>query len=445
MKNFLTAIISMAFCGTFASAQQTCTATTASVNGTYGYIATQLGFSGTPMTPPGTNTQIFSDTQAGSLIGSINNGNPFWLAGTLYFDGAGNISASSSSATLAARTNVGIYTVSSSCVITVTLTDAFNTTATSTTTSASGTPIAPTVGTTSLVGLVLGGGSQIDLTAPQSTSSTNGNTPLVNAGIASPFFVQLTRGLSAACSASSLNGSYGLVGTGFVLVNNPENANTTGTGTTGTGTTGTGTTGTGTTGTGTTGTGTTGTGTTGTGTTGTGSNLAEVERPAAFLAIVNFDGNGNVIAQTVSGSSSASSALAGLQLTGTYTVNLDCSGTMKLKNNMAGSTSTTTGTGTTGTGTTGTGTTASACTTTGNTTTSTLFGSGIGAGTTTCTAPAFGTSAAATPLLVNFVLTTPSEYPINGQVIASSYSTRPGLEFSLWNAYETFFGIGVAQ
>jgi hypothetical protein len=359
MRNFLPALISVTFCGTFAAAQTICTATTASVNGTYGYTATELSLmNGLAITPPGTNPQVYSDTPIGSLIGSIHGGNAFWLAGTLTFDGVGNISAASSSSTLGAQTIVGTYTVSSGCVIAINLTDAFNTTPTSATVTA------PTPGTTSLIGLVLGGGSQIDLSAAQSTTSTNGNTPLVNTGVASRLIIQLTRGLSSVCSAATLSGSYGLIGTGFAVVN-PS-------------------------------TGTNGTGATGTGSTNTSTGT---EQPATLLSILDFDGNGNVIAQTVNGSS----PLANFQMTGTYIVNLDCSGSMKLTN-MAAPTGTSTGTGT-------------------------------GTGTTTSTPP----------VLVNFVLTAPSEFPINGQVVASSYSARPGIVFTLWNSSETFFGVGVAQ
>ena len=121
---------------------------------------------------------------------------------------------------------------------------------------------------------------------------------------------------------------------------------------------------------------------------GTTTTVAGTEQPATFFAVVRFDGNGNVIAQTVG----ASSPLASFQLTGSYTVNLDCSGSMTLN------------TATTSTG-----------------------------------------SATGTPLMVSFVLTPPAQYQTPGAIAVSGYSSRPGIEFTAWNSNETFFGFGTAQ
>ena len=331
MQKILTLLLPAALCGSFAAAQQFgCTTTTSSVTGAYGYVATEVALSGVTITPPGTNTQVYSDTPLGTLIEDINAGGQFWLAGVLYFDGAGHISIASPTSP-GSQTPVGTYTVNSDCTITVTLSDVFNTTPTSTNNPK------PTLGNTSLIGLVLGGGSEIDLTAPQSVTSTNDNTPLLAGQFASRLVIQLVRSLNY-CSASSLTGSYGLIGTGFALLN-----------------------------------------------TGT-------EQPATLFAAVSFDGNGNATAQTVS----AASPLGSFQLTGTYTVNMDCSGSMTL--NAVPASSTTTGTGT---------------------------------GTTTTPPPA---------IKVSFVLSPPA-----GAAALSGYSTRPAIEFTAWNGIETFFGLGTAQ
>lgn len=329
MPKFFALILPAALCGTFAAAQQTnCPATTSSVIGSYGYVATQLPLSGVMITPPGTNPPN-SNTPLGNLIENINTGDEFWSAGIFYFDGAGNVAVGASTQSVGAATVVGTYTVNSDCTINVTLTDVFNTG----TVTSSGVA-SPTMASTSLIGLVLGGGSQIALSAAQSPSSTNGNTPLIPGAFASRLVFQLTRSLTY-CSASSLVGAYGLVGTGF--------APTTTTGT---------------------------------------------PQPAGFFARLAFDSNGNVTAQMVA----AGSPLASFQLTGTYTVNLDCSGTMKLS-----------------------GASTPAVTPSGTTT----------------NAPAF---------LMDFVLTPPL-----GAVTLSGYATRPGIEFTLWNSTETFFGTGTAQ
>jgi phosphate-selective porin len=93
------------------------------------------------------------------------------------------------------------------------------------------------------------------------------------------------------------------------------------------------------------------------------------------------------------------SPLGGFQYKGTYTVNLNCTGTMTL------------------------GPAASASSTTTTTTTS---------------------SAA---LTVNFVLTPPITYPTTNAYSASpsGNASRPGIEFTLTSAGETLAGFGIAQ
>jgi hypothetical protein len=129
--------------------------------------------------------------------------------------------------------------------------------------------------------------------------------------------------------------------------------------------------------------------------------VAGTEQPVTFLAEVHFDGNGNVVSQRVGDAS----PLASFQLTGTYTVNMDCSGTMTL-----------------------TGSTPS---------TSTGAGTGTGVGTTMSSTP--------TPVTLNFVLTPPSQFLSNSAQILSGFATRPAIEFTLSNSSETIFGFGTAQ
>jgi hypothetical protein len=294
MQKLLTISLTMALCGTFAAAQQMgCLATNSSVIGSYTFIATEMPFSGVAVTPPGTttNSQIFSNTPIGQLVANINGGGAFSTGGVLYFDGAGHILVASATAPLAPSTQVGTYTVNSDCTINVAITDVFNTA-----TSGPGVTT-PTFATINLIGLVLSGGSELDLSVAQTPTSSNGNMPIVAGEFASRLFIQAIRSFPYGCSAASLTGSYGLVGTGFALLN----STTTGTTTTG-------------------------------GTT----------QPVTVLASITFDGAGNITTVPVT----SPSPLASFQFTGTYTVNLNCSGTITLSAPKPTTTTTTTTTAT---------------------------------------------------------------------------------------------------
>ena len=340
MSKLLTFSLATTLCGTFAAAQQMgCLATTGSVIGSYTYVATELPFNGVGFIPPGTNQQVYSSTTIGKLLGNVATGTTFSSGGVLYFDGAGHISVSTAASPLAASTAVGTYTVNSDCTINVTLTDVFNTTTASTG--------VLTMGSTSLIGLILGGGTEIDLSAAQSTTSTNGNTPLVPGEFVSRLSIQLIRSFTSGCSVSSLTGAYGLIGDGFALVN----ATTTSTGTT---------------------------------------------QPVTFVARLTFDGNGNVIAQPVV----SPSPLASFQYTGTYTVNLDCSGTISL----------------------------------------------IPATAASSTGTVVTTTTTATPLLsASFVLIPPVAYVTTGSATLTGSADRPSLLFTVSNSTETLSGYGRAQ
>jgi hypothetical protein len=334
MHKFFILSLTAAVCGSFAAAQQVgCGATQSSIVGAYTFTATELPIAGTVVVPPGstTNKQTYSSTPTGTLISSINGGGAFSQSGVLYFDGAGHVSISASSSPLGASAVIGTYTVNTDCTINVTLTDVFNTTA------PGGGITTATQGTTSLIGLVLGGGTEIVLSVAQSATSTNGNTPLVPGEFASRLMIQLVRTFAYGCTVASLNGSYGLIGNGFLLVS------------------------------------------------------ATTAQPATVFARVNFDGAGNILPQIVP----SGSPLASFQYMGTYTVNLDCSGTMTL--------------------------------------------SPVTTGTTT---------GATTPpsVKVNIVLIPPIAYLTGNQTtLPSGSAARPGIEFTLSSATQTLSGFGLPQ
>jgi hypothetical protein len=343
MKKVFVIIGTAAVFGTFAVAQQIgCLATTGSIVGSYTYVATEVPLGGMVITPPGTtsNQTGYSSTPIGQLVGNINVGGSFSAAGVLYFDGAGHILVATAASPMNASTPVGTYTVNADCTINVTLTDIFNTT-----TSGPGVTN-PTFGSSNLIGIVLGGGTELDLSVAQSSTSTNGNMPVINGEFASRLFIQLIRSFPYGCSAMSLTGSYGLVGTGFALVNP----------------------------------------------TTTGTTTSGNAQPVTFLASVTFDGNGNVVPQTVT----SPSPLGSFQYAGTYTVNLNCSGTLTL---MAPPKTTSTGT----------------------------------------------TTSTTALLSVNFVLIPPVAYLTTGTATLTGSQDRPSLLFTTSNTSEILSGYGRAQ
>jgi len=275
---------------------------------------------------PGTKTG-FSNTEVGVLLSGIANSTSFAAAGQWTLDGAGNIFATSSTGL---SIMVGTYTVNSDCTVVATLTDAFVTTKTA----ANQTPA-------NLQGLVLSGGAEVDLVlVPTSTQP------------APSLLIKLVRPLyPSGCTVANLTGTYGLVTRitfQAVAVTPP-----------------------------------------GTGSTTITFPAAPVNPPGtgniSTLARVHFDGGGNVIADTIT----SGSPLGSFQLTGTYTVNSDCSGTMTVTN-VATATSTTT-------------------------------------------------------FVLNFVLTQPHVAVSLGTPSLSANQLRPGIEFGLSNAMQTATGYGKAQ
>ena len=301
--------IGAVLCAEAASAQATCevpqrnfSSKDVTIGGYYSYSAIGNGLPGSLLPTTGTGgtggttgtTPPFTSTEVGQLLGGVANAGPFASSGILFLDASGNILASSTAQQSGATTLVGTYKLNSSnCTITVTLKDAFgnNTTA------------------QSLQGVVLRDGSEIDLgvlqnfttgticTVPSTGPCTGtSTTTAVNTLYGSNTLVKLLRQQSPSCSASSLGGSYALIGNGNRV------ATLTGGTTSGT----------------------------------------QTQAPFFTFGLVQFDGNGNMISQ------SGTSSLGYLQFAGTYTVNADCTGTMTLSN----ATSTSTGGNTGGTGTT---------------------------------------------------------------------------------------------
>jgi hypothetical protein len=259
-----------------AQAAPACQTTNALVIGTYGFVLDSgTFFSGVTTNPPGTTGSVtfealaisppgttpatlYSNTQLGRLLGGLAGTAVGAVTGVFYFDGNGNIFASS---TVGGAPNmiVGTYTVNGDCTITISLKDAFSTSS-------------PPPAAVSFTGLLAGSGTEIDLlatsqlptAAPKGGTGTTATTPTTTA------FLRMVRvAANQTCSVSSLTGPYALNGTGF-----------------------------------------------------NSSNSA-----IAFLGRVLFDGTGKILDGTVTG---VTTPLSILQYTGTYTVNSDCTGTLKL-------------------------------------------------------------------------------------------------------------------
>src|SRR5580698_7020262 len=89
---------------------QFCSLTNASLNGSYGYVASEAGnvvttgttgtgTTGTTGTTGSTTTNTFSATDIGQLLGGISAGNQLALGGVWTLDGFGNINATSAPGT----------------------------------------------------------------------------------------------------------------------------------------------------------------------------------------------------------------------------------------------------------------------------------------------------------------------------------------------------------
>ena len=248
------------------------------VGGYYSFSAIGNGLPGSLLTATGTSgTSTFTDSGVGQLLSGVASAEPFASSGMLFFDSLGNILANPT-AQSGGTILVGTYVVSSSdCTITVSLNDAF-----------APNPFATNLqgSTTSLQGVVVLDGSEIDLGVLQNISPDTGST---STGLyASNTFVKLVRQKSPSCSTDNLVGSYALIGTGSRVAAVAVGA-------------------------------------------GAGTIPAtQTEAPFFLFALVQFDGNGGVLA-------GMPSALSFLQFAGSYTLNPDCTGTMSLNNAAASS------------------------------------------------------------------------------------------------------------
>jgi hypothetical protein len=296
LKDFsrLAALCAGAILCTATVSAQTCQIQGVTVGGYYTFASIGNGAPGSLLTPPATGTSGgsgstapgYSATELGELLNGLANGVPFASSGTIYLNGAGSIIANSPTGV---PTVAGSYVLNSDCTITVTLSDVFGTITTK----------------AILQGVVFDNGAEIDLgvltNVNTGTSSTSGSTGTGSTGTSttstagalyeSNVLVHLIRPPSAACSVSSLEGSYVLSGTGTGVATVAAAGSTSST---------------------------------------------QTEAPFFWFASIDFDGNGNVIIPSV-----VPSALSYLQYTGSYKVNADCTGTMTLKSNTGASSSTT--------------------------------------------------------------------------------------------------------
>jgi hypothetical protein len=250
---------------------QVCHATNSRLNGQYGFVASEAGTVAVTPTAIGTVSPItspYSTSELGNLLGGIAAGTQFSLSGVLNFDGLGNIDATVAGTELV----VGTYGVNSDCSISVSLKDAFG----------ANTP------PTHLAGVVLGSGSEIDLTAVSNIQSPSVSGPTTTSSVTagSGLTVKLVPVLNRnGCSIASLNGLYG-----FVLNPIAIQASTAGTGTV-------------------------------------------AAQPSKVIGYLNFDSDGHVVPQAAWGNLSTSpTTYSTLAFTGTYAVNADCSGTMTISN-----------------------------------------------------------------------------------------------------------------
>lgn len=260
--------------GASLASAQVCQLSNSSLFGPFGFAANQ--FLGAPFNPPGTGTTTtttnpFSNTSLGSLISGVNSNGQFATTGVLFFDGAGQVSAMATP-TSSTNTAVGTFNVNPDCTVTVTLKDVFGTNSTQLT----------------LVGAILGNGSEIDFDTVNNSTTVSGST---GAQFIPGMSFRLVRQNSQnACSVGSLRGLYGFVINSFT--SQPLNS---------------------------------------------GTNNGTFNQ-STVVGYLNFDGAGNITANnqaTIPAANSAASLQPTLQFAGTYKVNPDCSGSMTISNSAA--------------------------------------------------------------------------------------------------------------
>jgi hypothetical protein len=267
--------------GAFASlaSGQVCQFNSASLLGPYGFISSQ--FAAVPINPPGTTgvttTSRFSNTSLGNFLNGVNSGTQFSSGGVLFFDGSGDITATSAST--GATAQAGTYVITPDCSVTITLTDPFN--------PASFSASLPT----SFVGVILGNGNEIDFT---SFITSNNGASTVNVITGTGLSAKLVRVQNRSfCSVANLQGLYGFMLNTTALATSTANAS------------------------------------------GTPVSL----NPANIAGYVVFDGAGTIRANPVNAPAgttptamNATLLQLSVQFSGTYLVNADCSGSMTISN-----------------------------------------------------------------------------------------------------------------
>lgn len=257
----------------------------ADVLGSYGYFGSRGGVFLIGATPPGTTaagspiltiptgatnppgTVTGSNTPFGRFVTGLANNGAVSANGRISFDGTGSLYATATTGGLLLNTLAGTYTVSSDCSIKISLNDPFVSTSASTGSSGA---------TVTLEGEVIDNRIEAVVTGP-------------NAAGATVTFVRTTQFNS--CSNANVLGNYSIVGNGFGLTSSSTGGTTT----------------------------PPTPGAFSTGAAGT------VGAPFNLLGRFVADGSGNLVAD-----SSLTPSPLKRTLTGTYTVNVDCTGTAML-------------------------------------------------------------------------------------------------------------------
>jgi hypothetical protein len=300
LKTFYSTIASLLMTASLLTPQleaRTCSGNS-DVVGPFGFVAIRAGFfllgatapgtAGTaggplipmPITPPGTGggTVIGSNTPIGKLVAGLSNRNAFTSVGRIFADGMGSLYTASMPGSQTTDTKFGTYQVSPDCSVTATIGDAFRP---QTGSNVGSDPI-------SLEGLIStsGASDEIDL------------VPTGGKGLGATLRLIKTSQMNA-CNNGSLNGSYSVLGEG-VLAPGTSPGGTTGGGATGTGAFTSGATG------------------------GLGTPFSVLGRTVA-------DGSGNLMTDA-----SSTTSPVKRPITGTYTMNADCTGTARLQDGTGG-------------------------------------------------------------------------------------------------------------
>jgi hypothetical protein len=255
------------------------------VSGAYAFVGSRFGITNVSTSTGGSNgtgtvsstTPVVSSTPLGQLLGDLESPSPFAVVGRVVADGAGNLFAGPNATTTI--TQVGTYSVNSDCTISVTLTDVFL-----------GMPITPpgtSSGSTIGVKTSSTGGTQSTTTATPVSMTFEGivlangaEIDLTQTGTADTgAVITMRRALQfSGCTDASLSGTFGFVSQANVAVQ------------------------------------------------GTAGGTASSFMPVSTIGRLVADGSG----MFVTDQRASQSPLPILQLTGTYTVNADCTGTAQI-------------------------------------------------------------------------------------------------------------------